>query len=93
MAKKATAPMVNLEPLDRLEEKITLLVSLVAKLRLEQTRTAEENTRLKKEVEILQARITEAEGDHVELSSLREEREVISSRVSEMLQKLEELST
>ena len=43
--------------------------------------------------EILQTKITEAEGGHVELSNLREEREVIRLRVSEMLQKLEELNT
>ena len=91
MAKKATARTLNIEPLDRLEEKVTLLVSLVEKLRLEQTRTAEENTKLTKEVETLQARIAEAEGGHVELSGLREEREVIRLRLSEMLQKLEGL--
>ena len=91
MAKKATARVLNIEPLDRLEEKVTLLVSLVEKLRLEQTRTAEENTKLTKEVETLQARITEAKGGHVELSGLREEREVIRLRLSEMLQKLEGL--
>jgi len=93
MVKKAAARTVNLEPLDRLEEKITLLVSLVAKLRLEQTRTDEENTKLRQEVEILQAKMTEAEGGHVELSNLREEREVIRLRVSEMLQNLEALNT
>ena len=37
--------------------------------------------------------MTEAAGGHVELSNLREEREVIRLRVSEMLQKLEELNT
>ena len=91
MAKKATARVLNIEPLDRLEEKVTLLVSLVEKLRLEQAHTAEENTKLTKEVETLQARITESEGGHVELSGLREEREVIRLRLSEMLQKLEGL--
>ncbi len=93
MVKKTAARTVNLEPLDRLEEKITLLVSLVAKLRLEQAITDEANAKLREEVAVLQPGITEAEGSHVELSSLREEREVIRLRVSEMLQKLEELNT
>jgi FtsZ-binding cell division protein ZapB len=93
MVKKTATRTVDLEPLDRLEEKITLLVSLVAKLRLEQTRTDEENAKLRKEVGILETKMTEAAGGHVELSNLREEREVIRLRVSEMLQKLEELNT
>ena len=38
------------------------------------------------------ARLAEAEGTGVELTSLREEREVIRGRVAEMLEQLEALS-
>jgi hypothetical protein len=45
MAKTATRS-VDLEPIDRLEEKVKLLVSLVERLKLESARAAEENQRL-----------------------------------------------
>jgi FtsZ-binding cell division protein ZapB len=90
MAKTAVArTMADLEPIDRLEEKIKLLVSLVTKLRAEQAKATEDNARLLQEVENLRARLDEAEGENAELSVLRDERDVIRTRVAEMLQQLE----
>ena len=45
MAKQAFAQDVEFEPIDRLEEKVTLLVTMVARLRADQARAAEENAR------------------------------------------------
>jgi len=87
---KTTTP--GLEPIDRLEEKIKLLVSTIGRLKGEQGRLTEENGRLGREVEALQARLSDAQGETIELSSLRDERDVIRTRVSEMLQQLESLS-
>ena len=92
MVKQALASTVDLEPIDRLEEKVTLLVSTVVRLRAEQTRTIEENARLTKELDGLRARASEAEGATTELAALREERDVIRGRVTEMLQQLEKLN-
>lgn len=87
---KTTAP--GLEPIDRLEEKIKLLVGTIGRLKGDQSRLTEENARLGREVESLQARLNEAQGETAELSSLRDERDIIRSRVGEMLQQLESLS-
>ena len=91
MAKTAT-PTSAVEPIDRLEEKIKLLVSVIGRLRGEQSRIAEDNARLLREVETLKARVADAEGVGVELNELRSERDQIRSRVSEMLQQLDALN-
>jgi len=82
----------GLEPIDRLEEKIKLLVSVIGRLRGEQTRVIEDNSRLQREVETLQARLAEAEGIASELGSMRDERDQIRSRVAEMLTQLDSLN-
>jgi len=92
MAKQAVAAhAADLEPIDRLEEKITRLISMVVELRASQARAQEENARLSHEIETLRARLADADTTNSELLALRDEREVIRSRVSEMLQQLEAL--
>jgi len=90
MATKTMTP--GLESIDRLEEKIKLLVNTIVRIKGEQTRVAEENTKLKGEIETLKARITSAESAGAEVTTLREERDLIKSRVTEMLQQLDGLS-
>ena len=90
MVKQATRT-VDLEPIDRLEDKIKLLVDMVSRLRAEQDRAAEENTRLAREIESLRARLTEADSASTELAALRDERDVIRTRVADMLSQLESL--
>jgi FtsZ-binding cell division protein ZapB len=89
---KTMARSVDLEPIDRLEEKVRQLVGMIERLRSEQARLTQENQRLAGELEEAQARLAAAEGTGVELTSLREEREVIRGRVAEMLDQLEALS-
>jgi regulator of replication initiation timing len=92
MAKQAVAAhAVDLEPIDRLEEKISRLVTMIGELRNTQARAQEENARLGQEVEALRARLADADTASAELLALRDERDVIRSRVSEMLQQLEAL--
>jgi regulator of replication initiation timing len=91
MAKTATRS-VDLEPIDRLEEKLKLLVGMVDRLKAEQARAAEENQRLTTELDGLRARLAANDGLATELSSLKEERDVIRTRVSEMLEQLEALN-
>ena len=55
MAKTATRD-VELEPIDRLEEKVKLLVAMVDRMTADQTRAAEENQRLTREIDALRAR-------------------------------------
>jgi len=91
MAKTATRS-VDLEPIDRLEEKVKLLVSLVERMKLESARAAEENQRLSHEIDGLRARLASSESVVSELSTLKEERDVIRTRVVDMLEQLEALS-
>ena len=91
MAKTATRS-VELEPIDRLEEKVKLLVGMVEGMKSEQARAAEENQRLSRELDSMRARLASSEGLVSELSALKEERDVIRTRVTDMLEQLEALS-
>ena len=91
MAKTATRS-VEFQPIDRLEEKVKLLVAMVERMKADQARAAEENQRLSRELESARARLTANEALATELSSLQEEREVIRTRVSDMLEQLDALS-
>ena len=83
---------VGVEPFDRLEEKVKLLVATIARLKGDQTRLADENTRLQRELASLQDRVLQAEHAGTELVSLREERELIRNRVGDMLAELDALN-
>ena len=85
----AAARTTDLEPIDRLEEKVKRLVEMIAQLRAEQARTAGDNARLTQELEALRARLADAEATGTELTALRDERDMIRSRVAEMLEQLE----
>jgi regulator of replication initiation timing len=85
-----TAP--GLESIDRLEEKIKLLVNTIVRIKGEQGRVAEENARLKADIENLKARIATAENAGAEVTTLREERDLIKSRVTDMLKQLDGLN-
>ena len=91
MAKQAAAHTTELEPIDRLEDKIKRLVSMVAHLRAEQAEAADEHARLVGEIDALRARLTDAEGGHAELAALRDERDAVRGRVAEMFSQLEAL--
>jgi hypothetical protein len=93
VAKPAVATRtVDLESIDRLEEKLKLLVGLVDRLRAENAKAADDNARLARELEAARARSAEAEAVSGEMVALREERDLIRSRVDEMLQQIESLN-
>ncbi len=83
------ASRAELAPIDRLEDKIKQLVSLVERLRTEQARAADENGRLTNEVETLRARLADAEQADTDVTALRAEREQIRTRVTDMLERLD----
>jgi FtsZ-binding cell division protein ZapB len=92
MAKQAVLTRTDLEPIDRLEDKIKLLVAMVTKLRAEQARAADEHARLTQEIDSLREQLADAESVNTELTTLRDERDIIRTRVSEMLSHLEGLA-
>ena len=92
MAKAVATRAVDLESIDRLEEKIKLLVGLVERLRASEGRLSDENGRLGRELDTALARLTASEGSGAEITVLREERELIKSRVEDMLAQIESLN-
>ena len=91
MTKQVMMRTPDLEPIDRLEEKIKLLVQMVTRLRAEQSKAADENSRLSREIDALRGRLSDAQGVSSEIEVLRGERDAIRDRVSEMLSQLESL--
>ena len=107
MAKTAVAtPTVELDAIDRLEEKLKQLVAVLdrtrteharvsdelTRVRSEHQRAAEENTRLRADIDQARTRLTEAEGTGSELAALRQERDQIRGRVDDMLKQIEALN-
>ncbi|RPJ82432.1 MAG: cell division protein ZapB [Acidobacteria bacterium] len=82
----------DLEALDRLEQKVKLLIATIGRLQNERDRLNEDTRRLSGELEETRARLSEAEGSAAEIVALREEREQVRTRVSGMLEQLEGLN-
>jgi regulator of replication initiation timing len=89
---KTVTRSVELEPIDRLEEKIKLLVGIVERMKAEQARAVDEHERLSRELDSLRVRLASTDGLSSEVSALKEERDVIRTRVTEMLEQLEALN-
>ena len=93
MAKAAVITRsIDIEAIDRLEEKVKLLVGLIDRLRADNARATDDNARLSRELDATRARLAEAEGVAPELTALKEERDLIRSRVTEMLEQIEALN-
>jgi hypothetical protein len=58
----------------------------------DQKRAAEENQRLKNEIDVLRTRAEANEALTTEISALKDQRDVIRTRVGEMLDQLEALN-
>jgi regulator of replication initiation timing len=89
---KTAASSIELEPIDRLEEKVKRLIGVVERMKSEQARAAEENQRLLRELESMRARIAATDSVATELSALKQERDIIRTRVGDMLEQLEALN-
>ncbi len=87
-----SAHAIDVEPIDRLAEKVKGLISILERIRGELSQTVDENLRLSRDVEHLKAQLAKFETTGANLSSLLEEREQIRTRVSEMLEQLESIS-
>lgn len=93
MAKTAVATRsVDVDPIDRLEEKLKALVEMIERLRAENARQADENVKLTRELEAAHAQLVDAQASGADAASLREERDLIRTRVHEMLSTIEALN-
>jgi hypothetical protein len=64
---------------------------MIDRMKSEQARAAEDNQRLTRELDAMRSRAAASDGLVAELSSLKEERDVIRTRVTDMLEQLEAL--
>jgi FtsZ-binding cell division protein ZapB len=78
-----------LELIGRLEDKVKRLVGLVERLRTEHTSVANQNRRLKDDLDTLRANLADAERANTDVTTLRTEREQIRTRVTDILERLE----
>jgi regulator of replication initiation timing len=87
-----TRPVADLQPIDRLEEKIRQLVTMIDTLRAERAKAVDEASRLQRELEASRARLQDFSGASAEVATLREERELIRSRVAQMISQIDKLN-
>ncbi len=87
-----TATTTEVLPIDRLEEKVRQLVAMIDTLRAERAKAADEVARLQHEIEASRARLAEASTLSAELGTLREERDLIRDRVSQMISQIDKLN-
>jgi regulator of replication initiation timing len=80
------------QPIDRLEEKVLQLVGMIDMLRAERAKAVDEVARLQGELDAMRARLADATSVSAEVSTLREEREIIRNRVVEMITQIDKLN-
>jgi regulator of replication initiation timing len=86
-----TAQSVEIDAIERLEDKVRKLVALVEEMRGERARLAAENRSLGDEVGLLRKKLVDGEGAAAEVATLREERDQVRARVKDMLAQIEAL--
>jgi seryl-tRNA synthetase len=89
MSRAATA--TDVQPIDRLEEKVRQLVRLIDTLRGERAKATDEITRLTRELDAIKARLAESAGLSNEVTTLRQERDLVRDRVAQMIAQLDTL--
>ena len=87
-----TSASVDLQPIDRLEDKVRQLVGLVDTLRAERAKAVDEAGRLQRELDGAKARLGESASVSAEVAALREERELVRARVAQMINQIDKLS-
>jgi regulator of replication initiation timing len=86
-----TAQTLEIDAIERLEDKIRKLVTMVEHMRADHARLNGENKTLSDEIAAVRKRLVDAEGASAEITALRQERDQIRTRVSDMLTQLEAL--
>ena len=89
---RSGAAAVEVQPIDRLEEKVRQMVSVIDALRAEKTSAIEESARLQQEVASLKSRIAEGASASADLATMREERDLIRARVTQMISHIDKLN-
>jgi len=87
-----TGTATEVQPIDRLEEKVRQLVGMIDALRGERTKALDEVARLQRELDASRARIAEGAQASTEVATLREERELVRNRVVQMIAQIDKLN-
>jgi regulator of replication initiation timing len=82
---------VEFDAIERLEDKVRKLVGIVEQTRTEHARLTAENKSLSDELSALRKKLVDSEGATAEVVVLREERDQIRARVTDMLAQIEAL--
>jgi len=88
----ALSPAHDIQQIDRLEEKVRQLVGMIEALRADRTRALDEAARLQRDLDAARARLGEASHASAEIMSLREERELIRTRVAQLITQIDKLN-
>jgi regulator of replication initiation timing len=86
-----TAQSVEIDAIERLEDKVRKLVALVEEMRADRARLTAENRALGDEAGSLRKKLVDGEGAAAEVTALREERDQVRTRVRDMLAQIEAL--
>jgi uncharacterized coiled-coil DUF342 family protein len=87
-----TATATDVQPIDRLEEKVRQLVGMIDTLRAERAKAVDEAARLSRELDGMRAKLGEAAGASAEIANMREERELVRNRVVQMIAQIDKLN-
>lgn len=82
---------VEFDAIERLEDKVRKLVGIVEQTRADHARLTAENKSLNDELSALRKKLVDSEGTAAEIVVLREERDQIRARVTDMLAQIEAL--
>lgn len=86
------ATTTDLQPIDRLEEKVRQLVQLVDTLRADRTKALDHAAHLERDLDVATARIATLESSSAETAGLRDEREKIRLRVVDLISHIDKLN-
>jgi uncharacterized coiled-coil DUF342 family protein len=92
MSMSRTGAAIDVQPIDRLEEKVKQLVGMIDALRGERTKALDEVARLQRELDASRSRIAEGAQASTEVATLREERELVRNRVVQMIAQIDKLN-
>ena len=87
-----TAATIDVQPIDRLEEKVQQLVQMIETLRAERSKAMDEAARLQHELDAARTRLAEGAAAAAEVTTLREERDLIRTRVAQMISQIDKIS-
>lgn len=86
------ATTTDLQPIDRLEEKVRQLVGLIDTLRGDRAKALDHAARLERDLDAATTRIAELEAGSSEVAALRDEREKIRLRVVDIISHIDKLN-